>query len=66
MDFEYKGVKAAIPQEMIDDVTTMYGMGINIPDLLKTSVDKMLRIAGTETGDFRVAMQIRNPSCEPR
>lgn len=61
MDYEYRCVKASIPQEMLDDARDH--MGIDIPRLLNTAINRMLRVAERENGDFRVAMQIMNPSC---
>ena len=62
MDFEYRGVKASIPQDMLDDARDH--MGFDIPGLLKTAINRMLRVGEREAGNFRVAVQIMNPSCE--
>jgi hypothetical protein len=62
MDFEYRGVRAVLPQEFIDDARN--NMGIDVLGLLKTSINRMLRIAGQDAGDFSVAIQLLNPSCE--
>jgi hypothetical protein len=62
MDIEYRGVRATLPQEFLDDARD--NMGIDVLGLLKTSINRMLRVAGKDTGDFSVAMQILNPFCE--
>lgn len=63
MEFDYRGVKANIPQDMLGYAREH--LGIDIPALLKTSINRMLRIASQEEGNFEVGMQIMNPCCEP-
>ena len=63
MNFQYRGVSAEIPEAMLVDARDC--MGIDIPSLLKASIDRMLYVSEQKEGDFVVAMQIQNPSCEP-
>jgi hypothetical protein len=62
MDFEYRGVTAEIPEEMLS-YNRDY-MGIEIPTLLKTSIDRMLYVSENEIGDFAVGVHVLNPSCD--
>lgn len=62
MTFENRGITANIPDEMIDYARSI---GIDIPTLLQTATNRMLRVSGTERADFAVAMQIHNPLCDP-
>jgi hypothetical protein len=62
MDFEYRGVKSTIPTEMLADARDH--IGIDMPTLLRTAIDRMLLVAQQDVGDFRLATQIQNPSCE--
>jgi hypothetical protein len=63
MNFEYRGVKSTIPTEMLVDARDH--IGIDIPTLLRTAIDRMLRVSQQDVGNFRLATEIQNPSCEP-
>jgi hypothetical protein len=63
MKFQHRGVTAQIPEAMLADARDC--MGIDIPSLLKASIDRMLYVSEQTEGNFVVAMQIKNPSCDP-
>jgi hypothetical protein len=63
MNFEYRGVKSTISAEMLADARNH--MGIDMPTMLRTAIDRMLLVSQQDIGDFRLATQIQNPSCEP-
>lgn len=63
MKFEHKGVIANISCEAIRDAQECEG--INLPHLIANAIDRMLYVADKEKGDFKVAVHIHNPSCDP-
>jgi hypothetical protein len=62
MNFEYRGVKSTISAEMLADARNH--MGIDMPTMLRTAIDRMLLVSQKDVGDFQLATQIQNPSCE--
>jgi hypothetical protein len=55
-------VTATLSPEFLEDSRHN---GIDVPTVLRTSIDRMLRVAGQERGDFKLGVQIMNPdSCD--